>query len=101
MNQQTVKQAELQEGLLLPPKQRYKRSKEHLAGSIQGQPPQTVAEGQIQQQQEEEEDFVYLKKHSPKLVKYTTSKISGVANPRRPRVGPEYQAIIPEWTGPK
>lgn len=34
-------------------------------------------------------------------VKLSTSKILGVANPRKPRVGPEFQAEVPEWAGPK
>jgi hypothetical protein len=33
---------------------------------------------------------------SPKLLKITTSKILGTALPRKPRVGPEYQASIPD-----
>lgn len=83
---------------MLPPKQRFKRSlddradtQQHVLCSVQEQPGQ---------QQEEDDDFGHFVKPGPKLVKYSTSKIGGVANPRRPRIGPAYQAVIPDWVGP-
>lgn len=35
-----------------------------------------------------------------KQVKVTTSKIQGTAQPRKPRIGADFQALVPEWTGP-
>lgn len=32
-----------------------------------------------------------------KAVRLTTSKIQGRAEPRRPRIGPQYQAVVPPW----
>lgn len=103
MSQQATKQLEPQKGLALPPKQRFKRSFEQTAANKTLQPVQTAISELEQQdlEQEDLEDFGHYKKASPKLVRYTPSTTAGIANPRRPRVGPEYQAVIPEWTGPK
>ncbi len=32
-----------------------------------------------------------------KAVRLTTSKIQGRAEPRKPRIGPQYQAVVPPW----
>lgn len=100
MSQQASQQPDPPEGLVLPPKQRFKRSLDQTLGKVAEQPPQQGVQIHFIDSDEEEE-FGCRKKQSPKLVRYTTSKIAGVANPRRPRIGPEYQAVIPDWTGPK
>jgi hypothetical protein len=34
-----------------------------------------------------------------KRVQVAVSKIHGIAPQRRPRIGAQYQAVVPEWTG--
>lgn len=35
-----------------------------------------------------------------KSVRITSSCILGIAPPHKPRVGADYQAVVPQWTGP-
>lgn len=39
-------------------------------------------------------------KRGQKCLKLAHSKIQGLAEPRKPRIGPGFQAVIPPWTGP-
>lgn len=74
----------------LPPKLLHKRLAAQRDSYI------TTAESQSAHSQPQNITDKPAAQPSPKLLKITTSKILGTALPRKPRVGPEYQATIPD-----
>lgn len=74
----------------LPPKAAYQRSHKRDYQQAAVQEPTAAVEDDF-------EEFFAAKKQGQKQVKLSTSKIDGVAHPRRPRIGPEFQAVVPEW----
>lgn len=89
--------------IVLPPKQRFqlsaKRSHEEAAAGEAATAAATASGGASEAQQEAEGEELLGAPPRPggKQLKLSTSKILGVAQPRRPRVGPEFQAVVPEW----
>ena len=39
-------------------------------------------------------------RRGPKQQRLLVSKIQGLAEPRKPRIGPQYQAVVPQWPSP-
>jgi hypothetical protein len=83
----------------LPPKQRLKLAQKRSAAALEAvqleqapaTPPHAVAPDTVETEEAQ----------AAKQVKLTTSKILGVAQPRKPRIGPEFQAVIPDvFSGP-
>lgn len=62
---------------------------------------QSILQQQAAAEQELLDEAAAAAVQTSKQVKLTTSKILGVANPRKPRVGPQFQVEVPEWHGPK
>uniref|UniRef100_A0A383VMC3 ELM2 domain-containing protein n=1 Tax=Tetradesmus obliquus TaxID=3088 RepID=A0A383VMC3_TETOB len=79
----------------LPPKAKYQRSHKR---SIQQQLLEEEDFEQPESSGDEEEPRLgwTVGQHSTKQLKLATSVADGVGHPRKPRIGPEYQAAIPE-----
>eukprot|EP00873_Tetraselmis_striata_P017921 jgi/Tetstr1/438185/TSEL_026785.t1 len=75
-----------------------KRSRQVSEAETQIQEAAAEAEDSFQQGGEagEEQDG----EQGTKKAHVETSCIRGTAMPHRPRIGPQYQALVPTWTGP-
>jgi hypothetical protein len=80
--------AEALPAVQLPPKLAHKRlAQEQQPGQQEQQPEAPTATATTAQAEREPR---------PKAARITTSKILGTAHPRKPRVGPQFQAVIPD-----
>jgi hypothetical protein len=81
----------------LPPK---KRGIEHEEPSVQ-QPQQPPPDRLLAADHEPSIDPLGLllrdSEKQAKQARLEPSKIAGFAQPRKPRVGPQYQALVPDW----
>jgi hypothetical protein len=84
----------MQQDVALPPKQRYQLSQKRTAADLEVVTDANAQEQLLKHPYSLDEE---AEAKQAKQVKITTSKILGTAHPRKPRVGPEYQAVIPPW----
>ncbi|PNW82123.1 hypothetical protein CHLRE_06g274994v5 [Chlamydomonas reinhardtii] len=51
-----------------------------------------------EEEEDGDEDGLGVLRRGPKATRLSVSKIQGRAEPRKPRIGPQYQAVVPPWT---
>ncbi len=52
-----------------------------------------------EEEEEDDEEGLGVLRRGHKTTRLSVSKIQGRAEPRKPRIGPQYQAIVPPWLG--
>ncbi|KAG2445269.1 hypothetical protein HYH02_008736 [Chlamydomonas schloesseri] len=70
-----------------------------LARGPYGGADQGDEDGEEDGEEDEDEDGLGVLRRGQKATRLSTSKIQGRAEPRKPRIGPQYQAVVPPWLG--
>lgn len=87
--------------MMIPAKLRHKRAAQHDEQEAEQHPDREHPPGPSPQQPARDSRSVAADladdgaERSAKALRITTSKILGTAQPRKPRIGPEFQAAIP------